>query len=147
MMGFANSTRSFCLDTWYLTFKPNFLRPQFVQKKFFWSSAFAKKRPLSTGTVSLRCIVAYQRWPIKANMQEVAVWPFCSGLWFIITLMCAGNSLRSTSWHQSEQQYGQKHYEARSQNISPTQKPEKASLWDYVNLMKAILCLRHSRNI
>lgn len=32
--GLASSTRSVCLDTWYLTFKPNFLRPQFVQKEF-----------------------------------------------------------------------------------------------------------------
>lgn len=48
---FATSTRILSPDTWYLTFKLNFLRPQFVQNRFFWSCAKAKEKKKKKGTL------------------------------------------------------------------------------------------------
>lgn len=57
-MGFANSSRSLCLDTRYLTFKPNFLRPRFAQRNFFGVWRGGRKDPLGL-KLSLRFTKAY----------------------------------------------------------------------------------------
>lgn len=51
------------------------------------------KRPLWTGTILLWCTGAYHRWAIKAISPEVAGWPFCCSVWFIITLCTLATAL------------------------------------------------------
>lgn len=132
-MGFANSSRSFCLDTRYVTFKPNFLRPQFVRRNSSGVLREHKKRPLSTGTVS----EIHRGIPEMTYKSQHA--RGCS-LTLLLQLvihhhtMCTGNSLRSTSWHQSKQLYGQ-NIGKQKVTISFQHKALKASLWDYVNLI------------
>lgn len=124
LMEFANSSRSFCLDTRYLTFKANFLRPQFVQRSCFgvlWRQK--KKLDPFQWQPSLRFTVAYQRWPIKVNMQEVAVWPFCWSLRLIIAL-CAPATALGQHLGINQNSCMVKHYEAKSHIICPTQSPK-----------------------
>lgn len=56
MMGFANSSRSFCLDTRYLTFKPNFLRPQFEHRNSCRVLHGHKKNKKKTGPLPTGCV-------------------------------------------------------------------------------------------
>lgn len=80
----------------------------------FWEFCMGKKKKRGGGTetpslreMSLRFSVAFQKWPIKANVREVAVWPLSCRTLIHHHTTRTGNSLRSTSWHQSKQLYDQ----------------------------------------
>lgn len=144
-MGFANSSRSFCLDTRYLTFKPSFLRPQFVQRSCFGVLHKQKKRPLSMGTVS----EIHRGIPEMTYKSQHARGCSLTLRLQLVThhhTMCTGNSLRSTSWHQLKQLYGQ-NIRKHKVTLSVQHKALKASLWDYVNLIIPFPFLLHSGNI
>lgn len=88
MMGFANSSRSLRLDTRYLTFKPNFLRPRFTQRNFLWSSEKGEKKTKKTPfglELSLRFTKANRGWPIKVSIRGAAAWPLGCSSWFMVT--------------------------------------------------------------
>ena len=136
MMGFANSTRSVCLDTRYLTFKPNFLRPHFVQKNSFRSFCMWQKKqkdPFGQGLVEVH------RGMIEMTYKK----PTCERLQPDPPAAVCDSSSHYVHWQQPRVSIlasiraavWPKHYEVKSHNSSPKQRTLKASLWDYVNLI------------
>lgn len=137
MMGFASSTRSVCLDTRYLTFKPNFLRPHFVQKNSFRSFACGEKKqrdPVRRGLF---------HWGERGMPEMTYKKPTCERLQPDPPAAACDSSSHYAHWQQPRVSIlasiraavWPKHYEVKSHNSSPTQRTMKASLWDYVNLI------------
>lgn len=123
--------------------------PTVCPEGFLWSSACAEKkkeRPLFDRNCSTEMHRGRAEMTYKSQHARG-----CSPTLLLQCVihhqtMWTGNCLRSTSWHQSKQQYGQNIMRQKSQQLSNT-KALKASLWDYVNLIIPFPFPPHSRNI
>lgn len=134
MIGFANSSRSLCLDTRYLTFKPNFLRPRIAQRNFFGVWRGGKKDPFGL-ELSLRFTKAYRSWPINVSIQEVAAWPLGCSSWFILTWQpwarvvasvqtaVALKRLEASEWYYDSPYYGVEHLTGLSEGLNGIASP------------------------